>query len=129
MYFKLDRSPVFTLILPSSVETYRNREAKLAEWERFMAPSPLAGEGWGEGVNEEKSKSTKPSWTNNYWFANATTLRANDFNLSAGRYRPMSAAQVAHRNPRDLLDELVALETEIVAEVEALRVALAERAG
>ena len=108
----------------------------MTEWEAFqvaatvgLAPSPLAGEGGGEGVNEEKSNSAKPSWTNNYWFANTTTLRANDFNLSAGRYRPMNAAQATHRNPRELLDELAALETEIVAEVEALRVALAEQAG
>ena len=41
----------------------------------------------------------------------------------------MNASLVAHRNPRELLDELAALETEIVAEVEALRVALAEQTG
>ena len=56
--------------------------------------------------------------------ADATTLRANDFNLSAGRYRPMSQTQVAHRDPRELLDELAAIEVEIAEEVEALRMAL-----
>jgi type I restriction enzyme M protein len=49
-------------------------------------------------------------------------LRANDFNLSASRYRPMSQTQVAHRDPRELLDELAAIEAEIAEEVKALRV-------
>jgi len=49
--------------------------------------------------------------------------------LSASRYRPLSAAQVDHRDPRELLDELAALEAEIASEVEALRVALAEDAA
>ena len=48
-----------------------------------------------------------------------------DFNLSAGRYRPMSQSAVEHRDPRELLDELAAIEAEIVEEVEALRAALA----
>jgi type I restriction enzyme M protein len=39
----------------------------------------------------------------------------------------MSQAQVEHRDPRELLDELAAIEAEIASEVEALRVALAER--
>jgi len=68
-------------------------------------------------------------WTEKWWIADAATLRANDFNLSAGRYRPMSQTQVAHRDPRELLDELAAIEAEIVEEVEALKLALAEQIG
>jgi type I restriction enzyme M protein len=33
---------------------------------------------------------------------------------------------VAHRDPREILDELAALEAEIAAEVQALRAALAD---
>ena len=55
----------------------------------------------------------RPSGSEKWWFADAATLRANDFNLSAGRYRPMSQAQVEHRDPRELLDELAAIEVEI----------------
>ncbi len=66
-------------------------------------------------------------WPHNWWFADAATLRARDFNLSAGRYRPMSRSTVEHRDPRELLDELAAIEAEIAEEVEALRVALVER--
>ena len=40
----------------------------------------------------------------------------------------MSQQQVQHRDPRELLDELAAIESEIVEEVEALRVALGESA-
>ena len=124
--------------LPNCVETYRARDTKLTEWESWNAtatassiPSPVAGasEGEREGAHPVKRSQGKTPWTNNWWFANSASLRANEFNLSAGRYRPMNASQVAHRNPRELLDELAALETEIVAEVEALRVALAEQAG
>ena len=38
----------------------------------------------------------------------------------------MNQTAIAHRNPRELLDELAAIEVEIAEEVEALRVALAE---
>ena len=40
----------------------------------------------------------------------------------------MSQAQVEHQDPRELLDELAAIEAEIVEEVEALRAALGEAA-
>jgi type I restriction enzyme M protein len=68
-------------------------------------------------------------WSEKWWFADAATLRANDFNVSAGRYRPMSQAQVEHRDPRELLEELAAVEMEIAEEVDALRLALGERAA
>ncbi len=93
--------------MPGLVAAYRAREANLAAWE---------------------ARDPKSEWTAQWWFADATTLRANDFNLSAGRYRPMSQAQVEHQDPRELLDELAAIEAEIAEEVEALRAALSEAA-
>ena len=56
--------------------------------------------------------------------ATAEELRANDYNLSAGRYRPLSQTQIEHRDPRELLDELAAIETEISDEIEGLKEAL-----
>lgn len=103
--------------LPGLVEAYRNRETLYADWQVHFSPRPQAGEGQGERVAEWKSK---------WWFADAATIRANDFNLSAGRYRPMNQTAVEHRDPRELLDELAAIEVEITEEVEALRVVLAE---
>ncbi len=89
--------------LPTLIEAYKNKDRHWPEWEQRDAAQV---------------------WTQKWWFADAATLRANDFNLSAGRYRPMSQATVEHRDPRELLDELAAIEAEIVEEVEALRESL-----
>lgn len=94
--------------LPGLVTAYQQREANLATWQ---------------------TRDAAAEWTGQWWFADAATVRANDFNLSAGRYRPMSQSAVEHRDPRELLDELAAIEAEIVEEVEALKAALAEQAG
>ncbi len=93
--------------LPALITAYRDRTAGLNAW---------------------GNRDPKAEWTAQWWFADEATLRANDFNLSAGGYRPMSQTQVQHRDPRELLDELAAIEAEIVEEVEALRVALREAA-
>ena len=69
-------------------------------------------------------RAPKAPWHEKWWFADAAELRTNDFNLSAGRYRPVNASTVEHRDPRELLDELAELEREIQAEVAALREAL-----
>jgi type I restriction enzyme M protein len=106
--YKMDANhdtPVDADHLPALAQAYAEREARAAQWD---ARDPAA------------------EWKDLWWFADAANLRANDFNLSASRYRPISQSQVAHRDPRELLDELAAIETEIAEEVEALRAALAE---
>ncbi len=59
-------------------------------------------------------------------FAGTDDIRANDLNLSAGRYRPMSQAQVEHQDPLELLGELKAIETEIMEELKGLTDSLKE---
>ena len=93
--------------LPGLVAAYSEREANLKTW---------------------TTRDQKGEWTAQWWFADAAALRTNDFNLSAGRYRPMSQIQAIHQDPRELLDELAAIEAEIVEEVVALRLALSEAA-
>jgi type I restriction enzyme M protein len=108
--YKLDAnhdSPIEADDLPGAVAAYQKRDELLPLWQ---GRDPAA------------------EWQGQWWFADAATLRANDFNLSAGRYRPMSQAAVEHRDPREILDELAAIEAEIVEEVAALRAALAESA-
>jgi type I restriction enzyme M protein len=60
-------------------------------------------------------------WIAQWWFADVAALRANDFNLSAGRYRPDEpGAGEQHRDPRELLDRAgtaVGIEAEITEEV------------
>jgi len=81
---------------------------------------------WEERWTTWQARDVNIEWIEKYWFADAATFRANDFNLSASRYRPMSATAAVHRDPCELLDELSAIEAEIVEEVEALRSVLAE---
>lgn len=93
--------------LPSLAQSYKQRAAGWATWQ---------------------TRDASAEWLEQWWFADAATLRTNDFNLSASRYRPMSQTQVEHRDPRELLDELAAIEKEIAEEVEALALALKEQA-
>lgn len=108
--YKLDANhdtPIEADDLPGLVAAYRDRDVNLTIWGQ---------------------RNPNAEWTAQWWFADVATLRANDFNLSAGRYRPMSQVQAEHRDPRELLDELAAIEAEIAEEVEALRAALGEAA-
>jgi type I restriction enzyme M protein len=106
--YKLDANhdtPIEADDLPMLANAYLTRKDRWAEW---------------------SARDSAAEWTQQWWFADAATLRSNDFNLSAGRYRPMSQTAVTHRDPRELLDELAAIEVEITEEVEALRLVLAE---
>lgn len=115
--YKLDANhdqPIEADDLPALIEAFRTRDDRWAEW---------------QAAGSNPAPATNFEWANNWWFATAEALRGNDYNLSASRHRPMNAAQVDHRDPRELLDELAALEVEIASEVEALRAALAEDAA
>ena len=72
------------------------------------------------------ARDAEAEWREKWWFADSAQLRANDFNLSAGRYRPLSKSQAVHRNPRELLAELRAIEVELLEEIDALDAMLAE---
>jgi type I restriction enzyme M protein len=106
--YKLDANhdtPIDADDLAELVAAYRDREAKTAEWTKRDAKAP---------------------WHAKWWIADVTEVRTNEFNLSAGRYRPVNASTAVHRDPRELLDELAELEREIAAEVVALREALSD---
>lgn len=106
---KLDANhdtPIEADDLPMLADAYLNRKKHWSEW---------------------TARDMAAEWSQQWWFADEATLRSNDFNISAGSYRPMSQAAVEHRDPRVLLDELAAIEVEIAEEVEALRMVLAEQ--
>ena len=133
--------------LPLLLDAYRSREAGWQQWKKWkqqpfaLSSSPQAGVSKGEPkqsgaqsfdtppAKTAEAYSGRTEWPHKAWFASAEEIRANDFNLSAGRYRPMSQAAVEHRDPRELLDELSAIEVEIAEEVEALKAVLAEGAA
>ena len=60
------------------------------------------------------------NWTEKWWFADVEAIRAAEFTLSAGRYRPQNRARVEHRDPLEILEELKAIEREILKEIDAL---------
>jgi type I restriction enzyme M protein len=104
--YKLDAQhdqPVEADDLPGLVAVYRSRDARWVEWQ---------------------ARDSAADWSARWWFADTATIRAQDFNLSAGRYRPISHAAAEHRDPLELLEELRATETEILMEVDGLMEAL-----
>ena len=107
--YKLDANhdtPIEADDLPTLIEDFKQRELAWPDWQ---------------------ARDPKAEWTEKWWFATVDVIRANDFNLSAGRYRPQSQTQVEHRDPLELIDELRAIETEIIEELGALADKLRER--
>ena len=76
-------------------------------------------------LRQWQGRDDKAEWTDKWWFADLAALKAADFNLSAGRYRPLTQTAAVHRSPKEILDELAAIQVEIADEVESLRLALA----
>ena len=98
--FKLDANhdtPIDGDDLPGLIEAFGDRAECWAAWQ---------------------GRDRDVDWTGNWWFAKADAIRAADFNLSAGRHRPQNRAFVEHRDPLDILDELRAIETEILGEID-----------
>ena len=106
--FKLDANhdqPVDEDDLPSLIEAFHDRAARWATW---------------------RDSDPDADWTEKWWFAEADEIRAAGFDLSAGCPRPASRARTDHRDPLEILDELRAVETEILGEIDALADAVRE---
>ena len=106
--FKLDANhdqPINDDDLPGLVAAHRDRVEREAEW---------------------GDRDPEADWTENWWFAETEAIREADFNLSAGRHRPQSRATVEHRDPLEILEELRGIETEVLAEIDALATAVSK---
>ena len=100
--FKLNANhdqPIEEDDLPGLIAAFRDRETCWRQW---------------------SDRGQDADWTEKWWFAGADAIRATDFNLSAGRYRPQHRTTVDHRDPLEILDELRAIETEILGEIDEL---------
>ena len=109
--FKLDANharPIEEDDLPGLIDAYLDRAAR---WERWRNHDP------------------DMDWTEKWWFAEAGAIRAADFNLSAGRYRPASRAKAEHRDPLEILVELRGIEREILGAIDELADAVREAAA
>ena len=107
--FQLDANhdqPIDADDLPDLVEAFQDREARWTAW---------------------RERDPETDWTAKWWFAETDAIRAADFNLSANRYRPLSRARVEHRDPLEILEELRAIEIEILGEIDELAEAVRER--
>ena len=106
--FKLDANhdqPIEQDDLPGLIGAFRDREAGWRQW---------------------SDRDPETDWTEKWWFAEADAVRAADLNLSAGRYRPQNRSKVEHRDPLEILNELRAIETEILGEIDELTDAVRE---
>ena len=109
--YKLDAqhdTPIDADDLPGAVAAFHGREAL---WRRWHA------------------RDTAVEWNEKWWFADLAAIRAADFNLAAGRHRPLSVAQAEHSDPLELLDELAVLDAEMASEMATLREKVAELVG
>jgi len=127
LFFKRGGTTEHVMFLHADNDGYKldaNHDTPIDEddFPELIASYKSKADHWPEWEIRDKAA----EWPNKWWFADAATLRTNDFNLSAGRYRPINHTAVEHRDPRELLDELAAIEAEIVEEVEALRSSLVE---
>ncbi len=91
--------------LPVLVAAYRTRDERETEWQ---------------------DRDPEADWTEKWWFAETEAIREADFNMSAGRHRPQSRATVEHRDPLEILEELKGIESEILAEIDALATTVSE---
>lgn len=106
--FKLDANheqPIEADDLPGLIAAFDSRAQRLADW---------------RGRDEDQP------WTDKWWFADAATIEARDWNLSASRYRPDSRNAVEHRDPRLMMAELRTEITTIVNDIQALELDLEE---
>lgn len=55
-----------------------------------------------------------------WWWASLDAIRANDYNLTAGRYNPNPPVAVEHEDPRELVNRLLELEEEISGDLREL---------
>jgi len=64
----------------------------------------------------------KPRESEQSWWADVDTIRANDYNLTAARYAPFEYAATEHEDPDVLINQVMELETEILHGLEELLV-------
>ena len=110
--FKLDSNhdqPIEADDFPGLIAAFNSRDELWEEW-------------------QARDKGVLP-WREKWWFADATSIEREDWNLSASRYRPESREAAEHRDPRELLAELRDETASILGDIEALAIELGEQAA
>jgi len=89
----------------------------LARW-RSLTPSPLEGEGRGEGYSSFNERDN-PRTAQSFCIPKAD-IAAQGYDLSINRYKEVVHEEVNHRAPKEILAELAKLEVEIQREMKEL---------
>lgn len=113
--YTLDRKqePVKESQIPELLEIWEKRKALYGEWKDRLA----------EGEKNNQWENPVPvEWKHpHFWFADKGTICRNDYNLTAGRYKPWQEAQEeAAESPMELLQQLASLERETMRQIEEL---------
>jgi len=107
--FRLDANhdqPIEADDLPGLIVAFNSRDEMWTDWQARDPATP---------------------WMEHWWFAEASAVEREDWNLSASRYRPESRQAEESQDPRELLEELQEDVAEILSDIEALAAELREQ--
>ena len=107
------REPMEESQLPDLLESWKNRRKTVQEWKKQL--------NFGEKKNQWENP-VPESWTGaNFWFADKKTIRRNDYNLTAGRYKPWKETrEEISQSPLELLTELAKMEQDTMEQIKEL---------
>lgn len=107
------REPVKDSQIPELLESWKNRRDTEKEWKKQIATGEKKNQ-WENPVPE--------TWEGvNCWFAAKETIRRNDYNLTAGRYKPWKETrEEISQSPLELLTELAKMEQETMEQIKEL---------
>ena len=91
--------------LPELINVYKNIDSNWGEWQ---------------------SRNMDEKWVKKWWFADVETIKAENFNLSAGRYKPFQSREFIDTNPLASIDELISVENEITEALLLLKQSLSK---
>lgn len=99
--------------IPELLESWKNRRKAEAEWKQQLSKGEKKNQ-WENSVPEEWA-------TSGCWFADKETIRRNDYNLTAGRYKPWREVQEEiSQSPLELLRQLEEMEQETMEQIKEL---------
>lgn len=99
--------------IPELLQAWTDRKEMEVEWSRQIA---------AEAKKNQWENPIPANWPEvHYWFADRKTIRQNDYNLTAGRYKPWKEVQEEMtESPLELLEKLADLEQETMVEIKEL---------
>lgn len=114
---KDEKTPEHRILMDGEIKEilacWRNRETLYQKWRNRLAEEPRLN----------KWENPAPlRWEEACWFADRETIRRNDYNLTAGRYKPWQEEEPVSEgeSPSRLLLELAAMEKESAAKIQEL---------